>query len=102
MVSAYVPEGARGFTGELQYDLLRADGHVAHWTVAIAPDRASARPGAAVDPRLTLKLTVADFVRMAGRDLDPGKALLSGRLELQGDFVVALSLAEMFGRPQAI
>ena len=33
-----------------------------------------ARPGRATDPALTLKLGVADFVRMAGRDLDPGKA----------------------------
>jgi alkanesulfonate monooxygenase SsuD/methylene tetrahydromethanopterin reductase-like flavin-dependent oxidoreductase (luciferase family)/putative sterol carrier protein len=102
LAAAYVPDAARAFTGELQYDLRRADGRVVRWTVAIEPERASVRPGPAVDPKLTMALSVADFVRMAGRELDPGKALLDGRLELQGDFAVALSLGEMFGRPQAI
>jgi hypothetical protein len=39
---------------------------------------------------------------MAGRDLDPGKALLSGRLDLEGDFALAARLGEMFGQPPAI
>jgi putative sterol carrier protein len=47
-------------------------------------------------------LGVADFVRIAGRDLDPGKALLTGRLDLEGDLAVAARLGEMFGQPSAI
>jgi putative sterol carrier protein len=70
--------------------------------VAIAPDSASARPGGAATPALTMKLGVADFVRMAGRDLDPGKALLTGRMDLEGDFALAGRLGEMFGQPPTI
>jgi alkanesulfonate monooxygenase SsuD/methylene tetrahydromethanopterin reductase-like flavin-dependent oxidoreductase (luciferase family) len=102
MAQAYEPEKAGGFTGELQYELRRSDGRVLPWTVAIAPDSAHARQGAASAPALTLKLGVADFVRMAGRDLDPGKALLTRRLDLEGDIALAARLGEMFGQPPTI
>jgi alkanesulfonate monooxygenase SsuD/methylene tetrahydromethanopterin reductase-like flavin-dependent oxidoreductase (luciferase family) len=102
MAHAYQPDKSGGFTGELLYELRRADGAVAPWTVAIATDSASARPGGADGPALTVKLGVADFVRMAGRDLDPGKALLTGRMDLEGDLALAARLGEMFGQPPAI
>ncbi|MDX6721801.1 MAG: hypothetical protein QOD73_205 [Solirubrobacteraceae bacterium] len=102
MEQAYVPEKANGFDGELQYDLRRANGETVHWTLRLDPERASARPGPANDPALTVKLTLADFLRMAGRDLDPGKALLTGRLDLEGDFALAQRLGEMFGQPAAL
>ena len=102
MAQAYQPDKSGGFSGELQYELRRADGAVVRWTVAIAPDRASVRPGGATAPALTVKLGVADFVRLAGRDLDPGKALLTGRMDLEGDLALAARLGEMFGQPPAI
>jgi putative sterol carrier protein len=74
-------------------------GEVRSWTVAIDGDKASARPGASSSPRLAITLSVADFARTAGRDLDPVKAVLTGRLELAGDFTVAMRLGEMFGQP---
>jgi alkanesulfonate monooxygenase SsuD/methylene tetrahydromethanopterin reductase-like flavin-dependent oxidoreductase (luciferase family) len=102
MAQAYVPEAAGGFSGELEYRLRRADGTVVDWTVAIDGQRAAVRPGPAKAPALKLMLGVADFVRIAGRDLDPGKALLTGRLDLEGDLAVAARLGEMFGQPSAI
>jgi hypothetical protein len=102
MAQAYQPDKAGGFTGELLYELRRGDGAVVRWTVAIAPESASARAGDATAPALTMKLGVADFVRMAGRDLDPGKALLTGRMDIEGDLALAARLGEMFGQPPAI
>ncbi|HEX5899621.1 MAG TPA: LLM class flavin-dependent oxidoreductase [Solirubrobacteraceae bacterium] len=102
MAQAYEPEKAAGFSGELQYDLRRSDGELVSWTVALGPERASVRPGAAAAPALTLKLGLVDFVRLAGGDLDPGKALLTGRLDMEGDLAVAARLGEMFGQPAAI
>ena len=102
MGQAYEPDKAAGFSGELQYDLRRADGEVVSWTVALGPDRASVRPGTAGAPVLTLRLALVDFVRLAGGDLDPGKALLTGRLDIEGDLAVAARLGEMFGQPAAI
>jgi putative sterol carrier protein len=45
---------------------------------------------------------LADFLRMAAGDLDAGRALLTGRLDLAGDFSLAQRLGEMFGRPTAL
>ena len=40
--------------------------------------------------------------RVAAGDLDPAKALLTGRMDLEGDFAVAIRLAAMFGQPSAL
>jgi putative sterol carrier protein len=102
MAQAYEPDKAHGFAGELQYDLRRGDGSVAPWTVRVGPNGAAAHPGAGSAPALTLKLSVADFLRMAAQELDAGKALLTGRLDLEGDFSLAQRLGEMFGQPTAL
>jgi alkanesulfonate monooxygenase SsuD/methylene tetrahydromethanopterin reductase-like flavin-dependent oxidoreductase (luciferase family)/putative sterol carrier protein len=102
MAQAYKPDNGRGFAGELQYDLRRGDGRVAQWTVRVGPDAATVHPGPATAPALTLKLSVADFLRMAAQELDAGKALLTGRLDLEGDFSLAQRLGEMFGQPTAL
>ncbi len=41
------PRGARGFTGELQFDLRRIDGRVNAWTIVVDDERAIARSGPA-------------------------------------------------------
>ena len=102
MAQAYVPDKAAGFSGDLQYDLRRSNGELVSWTVTLGPERASVRPGTASAPALTLKLGVVDFVRLAGGDLDPGKALLTGRMDMEGDLAIAARLGEMFGQPAAI
>src|SRR4051794_4203302 len=102
MTRAYEPDKAQGFAGELEFDLRRADGRAAHWRVSIDRRRATARPGRAAAPALTLTLTAADFLRIAARDLDAGRAVLTGRLDLAGDFSLAQRLGEMFGRPAAL
>lgn len=104
MERQFVPERAGGFTGDIRYNLRGADGSVRSWTVTIGgePLRARARAGAgAGEPKLTITLALADFIRIAGRDLDPVQAVLTGRMELAGDFAVALKLGEMFGQPAA-
>ena len=99
MERRFVPERAGGFTGDIQYNLRASDGSERSWTVTIAEGVARARPGVSEgEAQLTITLPVADFVRIAGRDLDPVKAVLTGRLQLGGDFGVAMKLGEMFGQ----
>jgi putative sterol carrier protein len=99
MTRAYRPERSAGWTGDIRYELKGADGAVRTWTVSVDATRARARAAAAADPALTVRLALADFIRLAGRDLDPVKALLTGRMDLEGDFDVAVRLGEMFGQP---
>jgi alkanesulfonate monooxygenase SsuD/methylene tetrahydromethanopterin reductase-like flavin-dependent oxidoreductase (luciferase family)/putative sterol carrier protein len=102
MARAYEPDKAHGFAGELQYDLTRGDGRLVPWTVRVDAKEATVRPGPSDAAALTLRMTVADFLRMAAGDLDAGKALLTGRLDLAGDFALAQRLGEMFGQPTAL
>jgi putative sterol carrier protein len=99
MARAYRPERAAGWTGDIRYELKRADGAVRTWTVTCDATSARARAAATLDPALTIRLALADFIRLAGRDLDPVKALLTGRMDLEGDFDVAVRLGDMFGQP---
>jgi putative sterol carrier protein len=96
MESAFVPDAARGFKGEIFYDL-RASRGPQPWTLSIDGSRAVAEPRAATSPAVTLRSEVAVFVRIASGDLDPMRAILDGRLEVEGDFAVAGRLDEMFG-----
>ncbi len=87
---------AGGLTGEVTFLLRASDGAVRPWTVAA--DGTGARVGAGPDPRLTVRMGLADLVRIAGGDLDPGDALLTGRLDLEGDFALATRLGELLDR----
>jgi alkanesulfonate monooxygenase SsuD/methylene tetrahydromethanopterin reductase-like flavin-dependent oxidoreductase (luciferase family) len=100
---SFQPEAAGGFQGALVYELSRpATGQEPlRWTVEVADGRATARPGAAVRPELTLRFMLADFIRIAAGNLDPGAVLLQDRASIEGDFGLAARLPEMFGAPSA-
>jgi hypothetical protein len=91
------PSRARGFVGELQCDLRTTTGAVRSWTIVIEGERARARRGAADDPALVATAAAADLVRMAAGELDSGRALLTGRLDVRGDFRLMMRLGAMFG-----
>jgi len=96
MAGRFRPEKAGGFTGEIQYEL-SGEATVKRWLVSVDGHGAGARPGRAAAPALTISMALADFLRLIGRDLDPGKALMTGRMRIDGDFAVAARLGEMFG-----
>jgi hypothetical protein len=91
-----VPAKAGGFTGEIQYELLGAEG-VKKWVVGIADSQATTRPGEADTPVTTLTMRLPVFVRIAARELHPVKAYREGLLEVSGDFEVATRINVMFG-----
>lgn len=93
----FSPEHADGFTGAIQFDLRRSRGGSSSWVITVAHDRATARPGTTEGPALTAELAVADAIRILASELDVGTAILEGRLDLTGDFGVAMQLGAMFG-----
>jgi putative sterol carrier protein len=92
---------AFGFEGELQFVLAQpATGGSPHaWTITVTDSKAHARAREATDPRVTLRAGVADFVRIATGEANPGALLLEGKLEVEGDLSLAPRLSEMFGGP---
>jgi alkanesulfonate monooxygenase SsuD/methylene tetrahydromethanopterin reductase-like flavin-dependent oxidoreductase (luciferase family)/putative sterol carrier protein len=97
MENAFVPSKTGGFTGEILYDL-ESEAGSRPWTVSVDGERAVAEPRAADAPAVTLRARVPVFVRIAAGELDPARAMLDGRLEIEGDFVVVGRLGEMFGQ----
>jgi alkanesulfonate monooxygenase SsuD/methylene tetrahydromethanopterin reductase-like flavin-dependent oxidoreductase (luciferase family) len=96
MERAFVPEQARGFEGDIRYELRGRDGPRT-WTLRIGDGQAAAHRGAGAEPAVTLRASVPDFVRMAAGEEFAPKLLLEGALVIEGDFVLAGRLAEMFG-----
>ncbi|HEY0632627.1 MAG TPA: SCP2 sterol-binding domain-containing protein, partial [Thermoleophilaceae bacterium] len=96
MESAFVPEAARGFEGEIFYDLRSSRGPQP-WTLRIDGTHAVAEQRAASSPAVTLHAEVPVFVRIVAGDLDPMRAMLDERLEVEGDLAVAGRLGDMFG-----
>ncbi|OLE37534.1 MAG: hypothetical protein AUG48_04175 [Actinobacteria bacterium 13_1_20CM_3_68_9] len=96
MERAFVPERARGFQGEIRYELRGRDGPRT-WTVRIGDGRAAARRGTGAAPAVTMRTSVPDFVRLAAGEAFAPKLLLEGALAIEGDFAVAGRLPEMFG-----
>ncbi len=80
----------------MSYELATAT-ETAVWTVQIAAGRARARRGPAGAPALTLRLRLADFMRVIAGELDPAQPLLENRAEIEGELAVAVRLPEMFG-----
>jgi putative sterol carrier protein len=96
METAFVPEAARGFEGEIFYDLRSSRGPQP-WTLTIDRERAVAEPREASSPAVTMRAEVPVFVRVVAGDLDPMRAMMDGQLVVDGDFALAGRLGEMFG-----
>ncbi len=101
MAQSFEPEAAGGFQGSLVYELARPEigEKPTRWTIEVLDGHASARPGAASDPALTVRFNLADFVRIAAGKIDPAQPLLEDRASFEGDFALAVRLPEMFGAP---
>lgn len=98
LAARFVPARAEGFVGELCF-VVRRPGGDRPWTLELGPDRARARRGRSAEAALTLTLAAADLARLAAGTLDPATALMTGRLELEGDFALAVRFGELFGLP---
>lgn len=96
MEGLFEPAKARGFSGEIQYELLGSDG-VRLWVVRIDGDRATTCAGEARMPVTTLRTRLPVFVRIAARELHPLAAYRDGLLDVTGNFDVATRMEAMFG-----
>jgi alkanesulfonate monooxygenase SsuD/methylene tetrahydromethanopterin reductase-like flavin-dependent oxidoreductase (luciferase family)/putative sterol carrier protein len=97
MERAFVPEKAKGFKGEIQYELTGSRNGTQEWVLRIDGDRATVAPGRASEPVVIFRMSVPVFARLAAQEIHPAKAMMEGQLELQGDFEAAARLGEMFG-----
>jgi putative sterol carrier protein len=85
---------ARGLSAAIQFALRDGGEDAGTWTVGldgVGGARARHRPARA--PTATLTLELVDLGRMAAGRLDPGSAVITGKLDLSGDYGVLLKLS---------
>jgi alkanesulfonate monooxygenase SsuD/methylene tetrahydromethanopterin reductase-like flavin-dependent oxidoreductase (luciferase family) len=99
MERAFVPEKAGAFRGSIQWELDGSRG-TRVWHVRVADGRASASEGPADDAKVKMRMSVPVFARVLARELDPARAMMEGRLRVEGDFAVAAQLGPMFGEDE--
>jgi alkanesulfonate monooxygenase SsuD/methylene tetrahydromethanopterin reductase-like flavin-dependent oxidoreductase (luciferase family)/putative sterol carrier protein len=98
MARSFRPDRSGGFEGDIAYELTR-NGTTDAWTISVRDGKASARPGRdGADPKLLMRMPLVDFAKIVGGEQDPSLPLLSGRIEIEGDYKVAIRLGEMFGQ----
>lgn len=103
MARSFDPAKARGFEGDIVYELARpgarANGHepADAWTLRVEKHRATARPGSSPGAAVRIRMSVPDFARLLVGELPPHEPLMHGRITVEGDTTVAMRAAEMFG-----
>jgi len=103
MASAYEPDAAAGFAGDIVYELTHGlNGRPANaWTITVADGRAKVHRGRSGAPRVLLRMSLPTFARLAGGVADPMAVLMEGGMDIEGDLEVAGRLSEMFGGPSS-
>ncbi|UTI63246.1 SCP2 sterol-binding domain-containing protein [Paraconexibacter antarcticus] len=99
MAGEFVPAAAEGFSGEIAYELTGLDGVLRSRTMRITSVAAVPVAEKAADPALTIKLGLADFIRLSAGEADPVTLLMGERMTLEGDFMLAAKVGAMFGQP---
>ncbi len=101
MAGRYRPDKAAGFEGEIEFTLSTERG-AETWTIKCGPVGAHARRGESEDAKLHLESKLADFLRVGTGELSAPAAVLSGQLNIRGDFALALRMGDMFGGPPIV
>jgi alkanesulfonate monooxygenase SsuD/methylene tetrahydromethanopterin reductase-like flavin-dependent oxidoreductase (luciferase family) len=101
MARRFDPARSAGFEGAIVYDLGMSDGTRRLWAIEVRARRARAREGGAADAALTIRVPLADFVRVSAEGSSFYPLILDGRMTMDGDLALANRLAEMFGARSA-
>lgn len=101
MASMYRPAKSGGFRGEIEYTLSTPHGPET-WTITCGETKATAKRGASDDAKLHVSAGIVDFIRVGTGDMSAPAALMSGKLEVKGDFALAVRMGEMFGGPKVL
>jgi putative sterol carrier protein len=97
MEDRFVPEKAAGIDSTIQYDIA-TNGDTKQWTVKFANGSCEVSPGPASSSRLTLQLSLVDFVRLVLGQAEGSQLFMGGKLKLQGDMMFAMQMQSFFDR----
>lgn len=97
MAAAFAPEAAAGQSAIVQYDIAAPDG-TRSYQLVVAGGKCAVQKGPGDPARVTLGLSLADFLRMIAGKLDGMQAFMTGKLRLSGDMMFAQVMQSWFRR----
>ena len=100
MAQSFSPEKAAGQQAVVQYEIAAPDG--AHeYAMRIADGRCEIDRGRPESPRVTIRLGLADFLRLITGNANGMQLFMTGKLKVSGDLFFAQTYQSWFDRPQA-
>ena len=100
MATSFNPERAAGQQATVQYEITVPDG--AHeYAMRIADGRCQVEAGRADSPRVTLRIGLADFLRLLTGRANGMQLFMTGKLKVSGDLFFAQTYQAWFDRPSA-
>jgi putative sterol carrier protein len=100
MAESFNPAKAAGQQATVQYEISSPEG--AHeWAMRIADGRCEVGPGRAESPRVTIRIGLADFLRLITGKVQGMQLFMTGKLKVSGDLFFAQTYQSWFDRPQA-
>ena len=99
MALAFRPDIAKNASAVIQYDVVTPEGPRSY-QLNVADGKCTAQKGVAVPARVTLTLSLANFLRLVSGTLNGQEAFMSGKLKLAGDMGVAMVMQTWF-QPRA-
>jgi putative sterol carrier protein len=73
------------------------DGTTHSYTVTVADGAATYEKREPTDARVTLGMSLPDFLRVVAGDLDGTQAFMAGKIKIKGDMMFAMQVPQMFG-----
>ena len=97
MQERFQPDKAAGQSAVIGWDIAAPDGNRTY-QVKVENGTCAVEKGGTDATRVTLGLSLADFMRFIGGKLDGMQAFMGGKLKLQGDMMFAQTLQTWFGQ----
>ena len=100
MSESFSPEKAAGQQAVVQYEIGAPDG-THEYAMRIADGRCEIEKGRAESPRVTIRIGLADFLRLITGGANGMQLFMTGKLKVSGDLFFAQTYQSWFDRPQA-
>ncbi|MGH1461804.1 MAG: SCP2 sterol-binding domain-containing protein [Neptuniibacter sp.] len=92
MQGRFNAEAAFGVHAVLQFEISEGEA----WVVSVMDEKCTVYEGQAEDPAATLKLDTETLKEVLSGETDGMQAFISGRIQAEGDIILATRLAEIF------
>jgi putative sterol carrier protein len=93
LLEKFDPKKAAGFEAAIQANITGPDG--GNWTITVMDQKMEVKQGTHQSPTITIKMADTDFVNMVNGKLSGVRALMTGKLELEGNIATAMKLREI-------